>query len=248
MSRDLSMTPKRLTYAEEQESSIMDQFRSITPEQGAHIVFDAIEKTKKVLQNDEDFEKIIQLSNNNSPHNNFEERVNEIDNRVLKIISSEASAVLAQTLKVGDSGPLKRCLQTLEGKVTLNSEETPSSFLLRLINAGEEHCFTPIDGLSTSAAIARKFKLLLNTNSDLMDDEWKRVHMNNFISNLCVKKLGASFVRLVKGKTLTFFRQIFDNQILPRYRSKCARCFRFCNDFTRTKTPIAAKPGRADKV
>lgn len=201
MSRDLSMTPKRLTYAEEQETLIIDQFRAITPEQGAIIVFQAIEKTKKVLENDEDFQTIIHSVNNNSVNNNFEERVNEIDNRVLKIISSEASAELGQTVKVGDSGPLKRCLQTLEAKVALSAEESPSAFLQRLINAGEDHCFSPLDGLSTSAAIARKFKLLLNTNSDMMDDEWKRVHMNNFVGNLCIKKLGASFVRLVKGKT-----------------------------------------------
>ena len=201
MSRELSVTPKRLTYTEDQEVLIMDQFRCLTPEQGAEIVARAIEKTKTILENDDDFRTILQSSgNNNGGQSSFEERVTEIDNRVLKVISSQASQELKTTIKTNDSGPLERCLQTLEDKVTLGPDEAPSAALRRLINAGEAHVFSPLDGLPTSAAIARKFRLVVNKKSEAMDDEWKRDHVRHFVANLCQKKLGASFVRLVKGK------------------------------------------------
>ena len=132
----------------------------------------------------------------------FEEKVNEIDRKILDIISQECSVVLSEFLSLSDSGPLQRCLHNLEEKVTLSHDEAPSFFLKKLINAGEHHIFSPLDGLSTSYAIARKFKLLLNPNLDLINEEWKKNHVNSFLANLCVKKLGAAFVKMVKGNNI----------------------------------------------
>ena len=206
MSRDLTVTPRRLTYAEEQELEIMEHFRSISPEEGAQIVSEAVSRTEKVLE--VDFEGQMTLSGNNNTvgirrsRGQFEEKVNELDRKILDIISQECSVVLSEFLKLADSGPLQRCLHNLEEKVTLSHDEAPSLFLKKLINAGDNHLFSPLDGLSTSYAITRKFKLLLNPNLDLIDEEWKKNHVNSFLANLCVKKLGAAFVEMVKGNDI----------------------------------------------
>jgi hypothetical protein len=220
MSRDLNMTPKRLTYAEEKELLIMDQFRCLSQEQGQAIISEATQNAKKIVLDEDGFTNIIQLSNNNSVNRNFEDRVNEIDVYVLRVISEQATFVLKQMVKNCDSGPLKRCLTTLENKVSITTEESPSASLDKLINAGDNHFFSPLDGLSTSAAISRKFKLMIKNKSDFLDVDWKREHTTNFIDNLCIKKLGASFIRLVKGTLIIylFVLIIFEISIFQIFR------------------------------
>ena len=50
MSRDLTMTPRKIAYAEEQERKIVDQFREITMEDTENIILDAITATKLELE------------------------------------------------------------------------------------------------------------------------------------------------------------------------------------------------------
>ena len=93
MSRDLNMTPKRLTYAEEKELLIMDQFRCLSQEQGQAIISEATQNAKKIVLDEDGFTNIIQLSNNNSVNRNFEDRVNEIDVYVLRVILKKNCSV-----------------------------------------------------------------------------------------------------------------------------------------------------------
>jgi len=46
MSRDLTMTPRRIAYAEEQEKNIVEQFRQISTIDTENIIIEAIERTK----------------------------------------------------------------------------------------------------------------------------------------------------------------------------------------------------------
>ena len=76
MSRDLTMTPRKIAYAEEQERKIVDQFREITLEDTETIIIDAIHATK--LELEKGLESITEI-NYNSTNNNFDAMVQEID-------------------------------------------------------------------------------------------------------------------------------------------------------------------------
>ena len=76
MSRDLTMTPRKIAYAEEQERKIVEQFREITLDDTETIIIDAINATKAELE--KGLESITTI-NYNSTNNNFDAMVQEIE-------------------------------------------------------------------------------------------------------------------------------------------------------------------------
>ena len=152
MSRDLTMTPRKIAYAEEQERKIVDQFREITLEDTENIILDAINATKL----EKGLESITSI-NHNSTNNNSDAMVQEIDQIALKLIAANSQNKVREKLKLADSGPLKRCLKFLEENVECLEVESPSTYLEQLLAAGDNQIFKPIDALPTNSAIKRKF-------------------------------------------------------------------------------------------
>ena len=202
MSRDLTMTPRKIAYAEEQERKIVDQFREITLEDTENIILDAITATK--LELEKGLESITTI-NYNSTNNNFDAMVQEIDQIALKLIAANSQNKVREKLKLADSGPLKRCLKFLEENVDCLEVESPSTYLEQLLAAGDNQIFKPIDALPTNSAIKRKLKLLLHRNT-IIDSTWASEHLKSFTENICPKKLGASFHKFIKSELFINYR------------------------------------------
>ena len=203
MSRDLTMTPRRITYASDQEKALVECFRGVTEADTEDIIIQAIEAAKKEIEADT-IDNILAPFDFDAPNNNFDALVAEIDRIALALIAKHTENKINHVkLRASDPGPLIRCLQQLEESVTMSASEAPSTFLKDLLDVGNKHQFKTIDALPTQAVIKRKFKLLL-TRSCSVNGDWIRQHLNDFIEMICPKKLGQSLHRSLRRKFLFY--------------------------------------------
>ena len=202
MSRDLTMTPRKITYAGDQEKVLVEHFRSVTEIDTEQIIIDALEATKKEIEA-ETIDSILAPFDFDAPNNNFDALVAEIDRLALALVAKHTeNKMSAHKLRASDSGPLLRCLSQLEEAVDMKKSEAPSTFLKELLQVGSQYHFKTIDALPTQAVIKRKFKLLI-TRSCSINGEWIRQHLTNFVDMICPKKLGLSLHRSLRGKIRT---------------------------------------------
>lgn len=202
MSRDLTMTPRKITYAGDQEKVLVEHFRSVTEIDTEQIIIDALEATKKEIEA-ESIDSILAPFDFDAPNNNFDALVAEIDRLALALVAKHTeNKMSAHKLRASDSGPLLRCLSQLEEAVDMKKSEAPSTFLKELLQVGSKYHFKTIDALPTQAVIKRKFKLLI-TRSCSINGEWIRQHLTNFVDMICPKKLGLSLHRSLRGKIRT---------------------------------------------
>ena len=191
------MTPRRISYASEQEKALVDCFRSVTELDTEQIIVDAIESMKKDIEV-ATLDNILAPFDFDAPNNNFDALVAEIDRIALTLLAKHTQDKITHAkLRASDPGPLIRCLKQLEESVSMNASEAPSKFLEDLLEVGNNHQFKPIDALPTQAVIKRKFKLLL-TRSCSVNGSWIRQHLNTFIDMICPKKLGLSLHRSLR--------------------------------------------------
>ena len=201
MSRDLTMTPRRIAYAEEQEKNIVEQFRQISTIDTENNIIEAIERTKIELSDKglETYNAIIERYSNTPNKSNFDSLVQEVDQLTLGLIVEHCHDEISKKIKIPESGPLTRCLKQLEETVECLEDESPSTYLHSLLAAGNNQFYRPIDALPTNSAIKRKIKLMLQRNTNI-DQDWIADHVQSFLHAICHKKLGSSFHKFIKSK------------------------------------------------
>ncbi|CAG5098943.1 Oidioi.mRNA.OKI2018_I69.XSR.g16109.t1.cds [Oikopleura dioica] len=220
MSRDLTMTPKRLNYAEEQEQKIFDLYRSVTLEN----VNDAIVKSIAMVLEEVELGKHEILLNNwkkgaRMSNRELDERINTVDQYVLNQISSKSSSIICNLENIGDKGPLKRSLELLESKVEYKqSESRPSVRLTELLNAPNGHTLAIDDGLPTSAVITRRFKRVFqpktHADADNSATSWAQTHVANLMALLCPRKLGTALLRQIKNRLYEAHENFITSMVL----------------------------------
>ena len=204
MSRDLTMTPRRIAYAEEQEKNIVDQFRQISQFDTEAIIIEAIARTKFELSEKglETYNTIIERYSTTPNKSNFDSMIQEIDQLTLSLIVKHSHNEISKKIKIPESGPLTRCLKQLEEAVECLEDESPSTYLQSLLAAGNNQYYRPIDALPTNSAIKRKIKLMLQRNTNI-DQDWISDHVQSFLQSICPKKLGSSFHKFIKSESLS---------------------------------------------
>lgn len=220
MSRDLTMTPKRLNYAEEQEQKIFDLYRAVTLEdvneavvKSIAMVLEEVELGKHEDALQKNWKKNDRLSNRE-----LDERINEVDEYILKEICTKSSMIICELQKIGDKGPLKRSLQLLESMVDYKTESRPSNRLSELLGAAKGHALAISDGLPTSAAISRRFRRVFQpkTSADSQGcaPSWAHTHITSLTTLLCPRKLATALLRQIKNRLYETHENFITSMVL----------------------------------
>ncbi|XP_076804120.1 dual serine/threonine and tyrosine protein kinase-like [Clavelina lepadiformis] len=203
LSRDVMITPKRMSYAHQQEKELYNKLLDIAMHKQSEFM-DIIASVKRehasaILKMAENYE--IEEADNEVTLRMVSDTMSDIQNLVLQQIKYAAADKLSSTINVlkdNMTGTLSRCIECLESsdehvKMPSDVSDDASTHLHMILNAAYNVDVTIHSSSSLLKLVIDKIRQMLRTFSwkevPVMDASWKRGVAENVLNNLCENRL-----------------------------------------------------------
>ena len=219
-SRRLQITPRRLTYAKEQETRLYEELLSVARQNEEHIR-DIISRT--LLLEKEGILAVAEAWQPPEPLPPIAWLETTIQELVLREVNRRVGNQLVcgvQGLRENCIGTLQRCLSQLEEDCSRGGEQPSVTHALKmLVNAAYQVQVRPTSSWGLLRSLWESLKMFLGAGGSSVNNEetlppspmWRRLVAANMISNLSEKRLARSLSTQLTGEIKTAHAIFFSN-------------------------------------